>query len=215
MTTSQPYTPILTAAEYSRMVGIISAVIEASGSNPARGCVSFAVAGSWILRQVHGKNAYPVAGAAFYRVDDRTGFTMAYGHYLQGEVISDESAFHSWIVCEGQVIDLAAPLVPDNLAHSGRPEVVPRRMLQRAHTDMAESPAHLMQEGDFYLEPNLQLSEKLFSIFLNDPTYLALAEVCADWYELSCHSDASTFEIAGKDGPRELRRHEYTIEGVW
>jgi hypothetical protein len=215
MTATHPISPILTPAEYGRMVGIISSVIAASGAEPSRGCISFAVAGSWILRQVHGKNAYPVAGAAFYRVDDSTGFTMAYGHYLQGNVISNEAAFHSWIVSEGQVIDLAAPLIPDNLALSGRPEVAPRRMLQRAHDEMAASPEHLMREGDFYLEPNLPLSEKLFSIFLNDPTYLTLAEVCADWYELSCHSDAPTFEIAGKDGPRKLRRHEVDIQGSW
>lgn len=88
-------------------------------------------------------------------------------------------------------------------------------MFQRAHAEMSATPAHLMQEGDFYLEPNLQLSEKLFSVFLNDPTYLTLAEVCADWYELSCHSAASTFEIAGKEGLRELRRHEFDIQGSW
>ena len=206
---------ILSEQQYLRLVGIISAVIEATGARPARGCVSFAVAGSWILRQVHGLNAIPVAGAAFYRVDDRTGFTMAYGHYLQGEVISDETAFHSWVMCDEYVIDLAAPLIPENLILSGRPEKVPRRMFQRPMGEMSSSPALLMSEGDFYLEPNLPLSEKLFSAFLNDPTYLNLVEACADWYEQDCKEDTDSYHVPGQAGPQELRRHRYSLDGRW
>lgn len=205
----------LSQSDYARMAGIISAVIEATGAAPARGCVSFAVAGAWILRQVYGKLAVPVAGAAFYRVDDQTGFTMAYGHYLQGEVISEESAFHCWIVCEGQAIDLAAPLIPDNLALSGRTEVVPRRMFQRPLAEMAASPAALAFEGDFFLEPNLALSQKLLSAYLDDPSYLELARVCADWFEQPARGQADTFRIPGPHGSRELRRHDLAVDGCW
>lgn len=206
----------LTPTEYLRMSGIIAAVVDETGTKACRGCLSFAMAGSVILRQVFGKEAYPLAGAAFYRVDDNTGFTLAYGNAIDGKVSSGPDSFHSWILCDGYVIDLLAPLFPESVKDFGRTEVVPRRMFQKPAAAMSQSPYELAQEGDFYFEFNRALSTEYFSFYLDDPSYMQLVRVCVDWFKKSTLNGDVTYTVPRRDGSTGvLAPHQFILDGAW
>lgn len=210
----------ITMPDYQRMHRVIASVLNSVEANTPRACLFFAVAGSFLIETVHKRQARPVAGAAFYRVNDETGFTMAFGHMEtasdSGTVFSDEKAFHCWIESAGMTIDLMAPIYQESVRSGGRPEIVPRKMFQRPTAAMSGSPYELESEGDFFLQPDPGLGVRLLNGFMSKPANGDLVKVCEYWYRPSPKAMQPTIQMGSDDGSlREIKLAPVDLVGAW
>lgn len=210
----------LTLSEYQRMHRVIASVLNSVEANTPQACLFFAVAGAFLIETTHKRPARPVVGAAFYRINDATGFTMAYGRLEaendMGVVSSDEGAFHCWIECDGMVIDLMAPLFHESVRSAGRTESVARKMFQRPTVAMSQSPYELEKEGDFFLQPDPTLGVRLLNGFMSKPANGDLVKVCEYWYRPLPKAMQSTIQMGSDDGStRDIRLNPVNLVGAW
>ena len=206
----------LPAEDYLRISRVIASALDAIDANTAKACLFFAVAGAWIVERIYRRRAIPVAGAAFYRVDDETGFTIAYGTLNNGIPDSHEGAFHCWVETEHAVIDFMAPLFQDEVLAGGRKERVPSRMFQKARSEMADSPFSMKREGDFYLAPNLVLGQRLIANWLTHPINSDVVEICIDWFRQPPAPLPESVTMGSSRGSsREIRLRSIELAGTW
>ena len=174
--------PLIPLLDYLRIHGVIRAVLDSVDAHTAYACMFFSVAGAAILREFYKKEAMPVAGAAFYLVNEQQRNVISLATVEEGQVQSSDTAFHAWVQCDGYVIDFMAPIFPETCAAVGHPFITPRRMFQKKWVDMAPSHEHLDREGDFHLVPNPGLTIDLRHSFLKKPAGADLVNVCLHWY---------------------------------
>lgn len=178
----------LSFADYERLHRVLVTVLNSTDAHTANGCIFFTMAGAILLNKVFGLDARPLCGSAFFRVDDPTGFVMAFTDMdaLENDVVaSDNRFFHAWIECNGVVIDLMAPIFRENLLKK-IPDTklrLPRKMFQKPKSEMANSPFELEREGDFYLEVNPALTNDLINSFMARADNRDLADLCCQWFK--------------------------------
>jgi hypothetical protein len=210
----------LTLPDYQRMHRVIASVLNSVEANTPRACLFFAVAGAFLIETIHKRPARPVGGAAFYRVDDKTGFVMAFGR-LETEdsltvVSSDDKAFHCWIESEGMAIDLMSPIFQESVWSGGRKEVVPRKMFQRSLSAMAHSPHALESEGDFFFQRDPELSQQLLNGFMAKPANGDLVRVCEYWYRPHPKAIQPAMQMGSDDGSvRDIKLGPVDLIGAW
>src|SRR5450830_1881828 len=175
--------PLIPLADYQRIFRVIHSVLDSVDANIPAASFFFSVTAAQILKKFYKKNAYPVAGAAFYLVSKDGSGALSFGTLDGDQIASNSDAFHCWVQCDGYVLDLMAPVFPELLAAAGHPIAVPRHMLQKDLTRMTTSPHALSAAGDFYLEPNLALTRELLQQFMNKPALSNLSQVCMEWYQ--------------------------------
>lgn len=208
--------PVLTMPEYIRLFRIIAAVLDCVEANTERACLFFAITGAYLIEHAHKRPARPVAGAAFYRVDDETGFTIAFGRLEENEPICDLNAFHCWIECDGTIVDLMAPIFHESVASAGRPESVTRKSFQKPISRMSDSPYSLMQEGDFFLHRDPVLTMELIQTFLRKPGNSDLVKVCEHWYRRPPKPIQPMIQMGSNDGSvTTIRLSNIEPEGAW
>ena len=93
---------------------MISCVIE-EHTDLHHGCIMYAMIGSHILREHYRLDAIPASGAAIYCVSSELN-PIAFAKAVDGRIVPNLDGFHSWIECKEYVIDLMAPLFPENVA---------------------------------------------------------------------------------------------------
>lgn len=219
MTSKQPKLT-LTLFEYQRMHRVIASVLNSVEANTPRACLFFAVAGAYLIETFHKRPARPVAGAAFFRVNDETGFTMSFGRFESeigiGTVSSDEEAFHCWIESDGMVIDLMAPIFQESVRSAGRSESVTRKMFQRPSSAMSQSPYELEREGDFFFQPDLSLGVSLLKGFMSQLANGDLVKVCEYWYRPYPKTIPSSIQMGSDDGSlRDIQLGPVELVGAW
>lgn len=208
--------PVLTMPEYIRLFRIISAVLDSVEAKTERACLFFAITGAFLIEHAHKRPARPVAGAAFYRVDNDTGFTIAFGRLEENEPICDSKAFHCWIECEGTIIDLMAPIFHESIASAGRSEHVVRKAFQKPQSQMSDSPYNLAQEGDFFLFRDPLLTNDLLQSFLSKPGNGDLVNVCEHWYRRPPKPIQPAIQMGSDDGSvTTIRLSNVELEGAW
>lgn len=210
----------LTLPDYQRMHSVIASVLNSVEANTPKACLFFAVAGAFLIETIHKRAARPVVGAAFYRINQATGFTMAYGRLEvengMGVVSSDDEAFHCWIECDGMVIDLMAPLFHESVRSAGRTESVARKMFQRSTVAMSQSPYELDRDGDFFLQPDPPLGMRLLNGFLSKLANSDLVKVCEYWYKPLPKAMPATIQMGSDDGSiRNIRLEPVSLVGAW
>jgi len=207
---------VITFADYQRMFRVIASVLNSIDAKTPNACIFFSVAGAFLIEQVHKRPARPVAGAAFYRVDDATGFTIAFGRLFDDGVASDMEAFHCWIESDGIAIDLMAPLFQESVASGGRSERVPRRMFQKPLAEASSSPYVLDKEGDFFLQRNSALEAEMMANFLRRPSGGDLVNVCLHWYRRLPKTMQPILKMASNDGSvRTIHLNQAELAGAW
>lgn len=221
MKKSKPAPLTLSFADYQRLYRVIVTVLKSVDAHTAHACKFFAIAGAYILSESHGLNASPRFGSAFYRVDDNADFVMAFTDMealQQQELHSHSEAFHAWIECNGEVIDLQAPLFRENLL-ALKPDSLlrlPRKMFQRPLAGMASSPFELTQEGDFFLATNPSLTNEMIQHFMSKHMNKDLVMVCKHWYKPSPKPMQSQLEMGSDDGTVTLMKLDNTeLVGKW
>jgi len=219
-TVKQPK-PIISFADYQRLFNVIVTVLNGAEAHTANACVFFSIAGSYILDKVYGVNARPLAGAAFYRVDDKADFVIAFTDmeaFKDEQVASHNQAFHAWIECDGMVIDLMAPIFRESVL-SRQPDSklrIERKMFQKPKSEMVESPFDLHREGDFYLEVNPILTNELIRKFMSRAQNVDLVDICKYWYRPNPKAIESEIGMYSNDGIKTFMKLDKTeLVGKW
>jgi hypothetical protein len=172
---------VIPLQDYERIFRVAYSVLEGMNARTGRACIFFSMVGAAILYNFYKKRAIIAAGAAFYRVDDESSTVVAYGH-LDGEhASSSHAAFHSWLQCDDVLIDFMAPVFANSLRLDGHTVAPPAKMFQRPLVAMAAAPTALKREGDFYVLPDVQLTNELFAERKVSET--DLVDVCVHWYK--------------------------------
>ncbi|MFC5522554.1 DUF2026 family protein [Polaromonas jejuensis] len=174
--------PVIPLSDYLRIFRVIKSVLDSVDAHTTHACMFFSIAGAAILREYYKKDAMQIAGAAFYLVDGKQRNAMSFATVSEGQAQSSDTAFHSWVQCDGYVIDFMTPIFPDVCVSSGHPFTAPGRMFQKRLSGMAPSHQHLYKEGDFYLVPNPELTVDLRRSFLQKPASADLVNICLHWY---------------------------------
>ena len=208
--------PLIPLSDYRRIFHVIYSVLEGVEANSPRACIFFSVAGAEILKRFYKKDACPVAGAAFYRVDDAKNTILSLAEIHDNQATSTIKAFHCWVVSQGYAIDFMAPIFEESLVSSGHKIHCPKRMFQKKLSTMSESFDSLQLEGDFFLAPNIELTEHLLTSFANKPTSSDLLKICMHWFKRppkKIRSEQSIKDDLGKT--TVIKLSDLSISGVW
>lgn len=212
----QKFRPLIPIQDYVRIARIITTVVESAEKNSATACIYFSVIGAAILKKVYKKDALPVAGLAIYNIGSPDGRVMMYGKEVDNELSSSDDAFHCWTMCEGYAIDFMAPLFRESWAFKGHQSQCPRKMFQKPLSAMAQSPYLLRNEGDFYIEPNVEMTKELNMEFAMRPGIQDLTHACLTWFKRPPKPIPSSLGLLNDLGKAvEMRLKPLEIVGTW
>ena len=208
--------PLIPLADYQRIFRVIHSVLDSVDANIPAASFFFSVTAAQILKKFYKKNAFPVAGAAFYLISEDSSGALSFGVLDGDKVDSNSDAFHCWVQCDGYVLDFMAPVFQELLAAAGHPIAVPRQMFQKDLTRMSASPAELKSQGDFRLEPNLSLTRDLLQQFMNKQALNNLSQVCVDWYQKPPKELGTDLVMKSEDGEgTRIKLSRLQITGAW
>jgi hypothetical protein len=218
---SKPRRLAIPLLDYIRIFRVVNAVISSVGNSGNSSSLFFSVAGAALLKQFYGKDSRVLVGAAFYLLDDTTNSVLAVtkngaGQFGNGNADSDRDVFHTWLECEGQILDFQAPLFPETLVRSGNTVRVPRKMFQKPRDAMSADPASLEKVGDFYLALNLTLTNLLVPGIMGHQSSLDLIHICLTWFVKPPKVIPRQFSIIEDSGKAvKLELSTIDLAGAW
>ena len=208
--------PLIPLADYQRIFRVIHSVLESVDANIPAASFFFSVTAAQILKKFYKKNAFPVAGAAFYLISEDSSGALSFGTLDGDKVDSNSDAFHCWVQCDGYAMDLMAPVFQELLESAGHPMAVPRQMFQKDLARMSASPHALSVPGDFHLAPNLALTKELLQQFMNKAALSNLSQVCMEWYQKPPKELGTDLVMQGAEGEgTKIKLSRLQITGAW
>ena len=215
---AQNLRPLIPLADYQRIFRVIHSVLHSVEADIPAASFFFSVTAAQILKKFYKRNAFPVAGAAFYLIHpDRAG-ALSFGTLAEDgqSVASDKDAFHAWVQCDGYAIDFMAPLFQELLSSAGHPLPVPRRMFQKDLGRMCSGVQALSVPGDFYLAPDLALTRELLQQFMAKKALTNLSQLCQEWFRKPPKAMPDDLALQGADGEiSRISLQPTAIDGVW
>lgn len=208
--------PPIPFADYQRIFRIIKTVLEGADADPAYSCIFFSVAGAILIEKIYKKKCQPIAGAALYAVDDGADTVLTFAK-REGEYFSSaRDAFHCWIQCDDYIIDFMAPVFRESLQAIGFKGDCSRKMFQKSRHAMADSPNDLCRPGDFYLEPNIDLTMETLERFFSRHDTGDLVNVCHHWYKKPPKDIPHQLSMKDNHGAiMNMTLSNITIVGAW
>lgn len=198
------------------MVRLLKSVFDASEMQGIDAGTFFNLAGATLLTRIYGKRCQPVAGAAFYKLDDEAGSVLSFHDDNDREHLSSLRGFHCWILCDGFIVDFLAPMFREALAATGKGKTCSRKMFQKPLSKMADSRLQMRQPGDFFLLPNVELTRQVLGDFHAQDAVADLLELCLHWYRKPPAKMEPELAAQGGDGSLiRMRLDELTLAGVW
>lgn len=173
--------PPLPLPDYQRIVRVLKTILDGADADAAHSCVFFSVAGAYLVEQIYKKRCQPVAGAAFYRVDDEAETVLTFADKTHDD-LSSLNGFHCWALCENYIIDFMAPLFRESLQAIGA-GTCSRKMFQKPRSAMADSPLLMRKPGDFHHLPNVELTRRILEDFFARDGNSELVKMCAEWFK--------------------------------
>jgi len=201
---------ILTLPEYGRIFQTIYSILEGRANTP-QACLFFASAGALILNK-HYKIPARAVGGAFMLCTDSDPSVLVIGKIINGILVSDGDGFHFWIQTENHVIDFMAPIFNEAIEGKGFNKSIPRKMFQRSIDDEVASPDDLSKSGDYFANPNLELTDELIDNFLDHYSNTDLLLACDHWFKKHPKKMES---MSLRDGRDPLQLSAPTVTGAW
>ncbi|SKB82287.1 Protein of uncharacterised function (DUF2026) [Pseudomonas putida] len=210
---SQDLIPLL---DYLRIHRVIRSVLDSAGAHTAHACWFFSMAGAAILRHHYHKEAHPLAGAMCLMADEKKSNVLCFASIENDEVQSSETGFHAMVVCDDHVVDFMSPLFPETSKSAKHDFITPAKSFQRRIDTMTTSPADLKKDGDFFFDPNMQLTDHLElkvaqSLFQKD-----VINACVAWY-VRPPKPIPAWVVMGdpKEGGSKVTLKEASVIGAW
>jgi hypothetical protein len=220
-TTKTTQRPIIPMPDYVRIFRVMRAVIERIDADSNEASLFFTMTGAAILRHFYKKEARVLVGAALFLADQKSHSVLCFTKSVDGEiekviVDSDREDFHCWLECEGQIIDFQALAFPEALARTGSDVRIPRQMFQKQKAAMSPSRESLEAAGDFYLQPNIALTNELVRAFFASPLQMDLMRGCMKWFTRPPKKISSGMSMQDSDGAiYEMALRDVEVVGAW
>ena len=220
-TTKNTQRLVIPMPDYVRIFRVMRAVIERIDADSNEASLFFTMTGAAILRHFYKKEARVLVGAAFFLVEQKPHSVLSFAKSADGEskkviVDSDRENFHCWLECEGQIIDFQALAFPAALARMGNQICIPRQMFQRQKAAMSPSHESLKTVGDFYLQPNIALTNELVRAFFASPLQMDLMRRCMKWFARPPKKISSGMSMQDSEGAiYEMALAEIAVSGAW
>jgi hypothetical protein len=209
--------PPIPFIDYQRIFRVLKTVVVAADVDTGHACKFFSVAGAIMVEQIYKRRCQPVAGAAFYRLDSANEMVLSFtapGTDQYGST-SDRN-FHSWVLCDGYVIDFMAPLFRELMQDTSKARNCPRKMFQKPLGAMAQSPRLMPAPGDFYMLPDVDLTRAMIAEFHGSHFVKSLLDVCMQWYRKPPKKIASRMVMeSSEEGPVEMNLTGLGLTGIW
>jgi len=204
--------------DYERIFRVMYSVLGPAYTH--RSCIFFAHVGALILRHHYRLQAFAVAGAAAYTLQDDTDrlVTARFGNDDNGRLVHSGENFHCWIECNGFIVDFMAPVFQESLLAAGIACTVPRRMFQRRRIHMAASLDDTKRgpAGAFHVQRNAELTTTRNSSFGHNELESGLASVCLHWFKRPPKRIEAALRVVNEHGDAQiLQLHGPAIVGAW
>lgn len=208
--------PPLAPADYQRIVRVLKTVYDAAPEQLAPAALFFNIAGARLVEQVYKKRCQPIAGAAFYKLDDAAQTVLAFHDDKAQEHLSSRAGFHCWTLCEGFVIDFMAPLFREALQTGTPGAICSRKMFQKPLEAISDSRLQMRKPGDYFMLPNVALTQELLQEFLSRDLAGDWLEICAHWYRKPPAKMEQELALQrGDGGVVRLKLSEMAVDGIW
>lgn len=168
--------------DYLRIHRVIRSVLDSAEADTAHACWFFSMAGAAILRHHYRKEAHPLAGAMCLMVDERESNVLCFANVENDEVQSSENGFHAVVACGEHVLDFMSPIFPETSQSAKHDFIPPARSFQRRIDSMTSSPAGLSKDGDFFFDPNMELTDYLEQRVAQSLLHNDVINACVAWY---------------------------------
>ncbi|WP_176060238.1 DUF2026 family protein [Paraburkholderia sp. BCC1876] len=206
----------LTLVDYQRIFQVAHGIIVELGKNKAKSCVFFSMVGAFILKKYHGIQARPVAGSAYFKLDESDVVLAVADPTKNFESSSLDGGFHCWVETDRWCIDFTAPLFPEMMQDAGSTSKCDRKMFQKSVASMAESPYALERAGDYFLDVDVELTRELMRLNVERNDVLDLINVASTWYRKAPMAMAREMSIMNDLGQvSKLSLDAPAIVGVW
>ena len=213
---SKKSTDLLPLLDYLRIHRVIRSVLDSANANTAHACWYFSLAGAEILRWHYKKEAHPMAGAMCLMTDMKDSNVMYFAEIENNEVHSSVDAFHAMVACDGYLIDFMTPIFPETAASSNYAFLPPARSFQRRIETMKPSPADLVRDGDFFFDPNMELTDSLLRKVVENQFLSDVIQGCSDWYRRPPKTIPAVLTIGNEKGQMsQVRLQDATVSGAW
>lgn len=209
--------PPLPLADYQRIFRVVKTVFDGAQINTARADVFFSVAGARIVEQVYKKRCQPVAGGAFYKLDDSAGSVLSFADKdANNDSLSSANGFRCWAFCEGTVIDFMAPLFRESLEAAGVANGCARKMFQKPLPSMSDSRLLMHAPGDFFLLPNVDLTRRTLDAFFSIDANTDAVGLCEQWYRKPPKEIPRQIAVQGAGGMHvPMTLSDMALTGAW
>ncbi len=212
---------IIPMPDYVRIFRVMRAVIERIDADSNEASLFFSMTGAAMLRHFYKKEARVLAGAAFFLVEEKSHAVLSITKSVDGTsdksiVDSDRNNFHCWLECEGQIIDFQALVFSEALARTGSNARIPRQMFQKQKIAMSSSHASLKTVGDFYLQPNIALTNELVRAFFASSLQMDLMRGCMKWFTRPPKKISGAMSMQdGESATYEMALRDIEVVGAW
>ncbi len=218
----------LTFSEYQRMHNVVHTLAKHWTKDSGRACVFFSIVGAALMHGHYGKNAKVVCGNGAVMLDQRTELTLSWFEHKDGFISTGAGAFHTWIVCDGWIVDLMAPNYRESMVgatHFGQDGngeqrapafVAPRLMLQRPLDRTDGSLEDIRRTGDCVFMPNPDLTASTIGTELNRPVLGDIVEIALAWHRPLPEKMESAFTVADDLGEiTTIQLIKRDLTGAW
>jgi hypothetical protein len=209
--------PPIPLVDYQRIFRVLKTVFDAADVNPAHSAIFFSVAGAHLVEQFYKKRCQPVAGAAFYKLDDEAGTVLSFADQDKNhDDLSSGKGFHCWVMCDDYIVDFMAPLFRESLQAIGLTGNCSRRMFQKPRSSMVDSPLLLRKPGDSYLLPNVDRTRQILKEFFSTSGNQDLLNMCAHWYKRPPKDMPRQLSMTDNEGAIiQMKLSDLTLVGAW
>lgn len=202
--------------DYLRIHRVIRSVLDSVDANTAHACWLFSMAGAAILRHHYRKEAHPLAGAMCLMVDEKEANVLCFATVENDEVQSSENGFHAMVACGDHVLDFMSPIFPETARSAKHDFVAPAKSFQRRIDSMTSSPASLRKDGDFFFDPNMELTDYLEHRVAQSHLQKDVINACVAWYVRPPKPIPASIMMGDMKGKTEkVKLKEAAVAGAW
>lgn len=198
----------ITLPDYFRIYSVIHSVLLSENADTDRSCLFYSYFAAYILKEHYKMPAKVYSGFAAYHLGLEN--ILAFGDVEGNELLSSTDKFHAWVEVEGWLLDFMAPEFPNILKKSNPTYQVPRKMMQKPMSSMAENGDDMKKAGDFLLIPNLEVTQYMASVITSKPAFIDLLDICSRWYNKKQSKMSKCIQIL--DGRGNVR--SVTLSGI-
>ena len=136
---------VIPFSDFERICSTIYTIVQSEGDDLRQSCVFVNIAGAMILNEHYKIKAKVCAGAALYRLSETRN--LEFRDKNDEFVVGSQEGFHCWIDTGEWFIDFTSPMYPEMLKLAGSTESCGKKMFQKTHEQMSESPNDVHQNN--------------------------------------------------------------------